>query len=147
MNPRLFTFAGPHLVLDEHFAIGNFVQNLLSNENIVVKGNSETLRSYMYPTDLIIWFLKLAFNPTQKYLNFGVDKEVKIGTLAEIIASLGKVKVVKYLNEESIYSSYVPSTETARKHLNIDSTISLETSLEKWIDWLTHMKKNGYNYF
>jgi dTDP-glucose 4,6-dehydratase len=140
MNPRLFTFAGPYLALNEHFAIGNFVQNLLNRESVVMNGNLETLRSYMYPADLVVWFLKLAINPTQKFLNFGSDKKIKIQTLAEMIANLGNLKVKKSFDENKNFSSYVPSTEIARNHLGIDTSISLETSLEKWITWLNYMK-------
>jgi nucleoside-diphosphate-sugar epimerase len=141
MNPRLFTFAGPYITLNEHFAIGNFVQNLINKENIFVAGNPETLRSYMYPSDLITWLIKLALNPTTMFLNFGSDKKIKIGDLAEMVASIGKLKVLETHSEGNDFSNYVPSTENARKHLKIDSIISLESSIEKWIKWLYFLKK------
>jgi dTDP-glucose 4,6-dehydratase len=142
MNPRLFTFAGPYLALNEHFAIGNFVQNLLNRESVVMNGNSETLRSYMYPADLVIWLLKLAIKPTQKFLNFGSDKKIKILTLAEMVANLGNLKVENSFNENRNFTNYVPSTEITRNHLDIDTIIPLENSLEKWIKWLKSISKN-----
>jgi dTDP-glucose 4,6-dehydratase len=145
MNPRLFTFAGPYLALNEHFAIGNFVQNLLNRESVVMNGNSETLRSYMYPADLVIWLLKLAIKPTQKFLNFGSDKKIKILTLAEMVANLGNLKVENSFNENRNFTNYVPSTEITRNHLDIDTIIPLENSLEKWIKWLNSIKKNFHS--
>ena len=52
-NPRLFAFYGPHLPMDAHFAVGNFVKNAIERKSIEVRGNPATIRSYMYPLDLV----------------------------------------------------------------------------------------------
>jgi nucleoside-diphosphate-sugar epimerase len=141
MNPRLFAFAGPHLALDEHFAIGNFVLNAVKGEDIIVKGNPETVRSYMYPTDLINWLVRLALEPGTDYMNFGNDHSITIDKLSKMIKDFNKNKGIKCIGINPEFSSYVPSTVNARNHLNISKIIPLSTSIDKWIKWLRVSKK------
>ena len=141
MNPRLFAFAGPHLALDEHFAIGNFVLNAVKGEDIIVKGNPETTRSYMYPTDLINWLVRLALEPGTDYMNFGNDRSITIDELSKMIKDFNKNKGIKQIGINPEFSSYVPSTVNARNHLNISEIIPLSTSIDKWIKWLRVSKK------
>ena len=141
MNPRLFAFAGPHLALDEHFAIGNFVLNAVKGEDIIVKGNPETTRSYMYPTDLINWLVRLALEPGTDYMNFGNDRSITIDELSKMIKDFNKNKGIKHIGINPELSSYVPSTVNARNHLNISEIIPLSTSIDKWIKWLRVSKK------
>lgn len=140
LNPRLFTFTGPHLVLDEHFAVGNFISNALRGESIIIKGDPTTVRSYMYPTDLIQWLIRLALKPTNDYLNFGSDYPVTLNELAILIGKITGNRKIEYLSNKSEYSYYVPSTYNARKNLEIDKILSLDNSIEKWIRWLKDNK-------
>jgi len=50
---RCFAFVGPHMTLNTHFAIGNILGNCLCNEPIIIKGDGQSLRSFMYSTDLV----------------------------------------------------------------------------------------------
>jgi nucleoside-diphosphate-sugar epimerase len=136
MNPRLFAFAGPHLALDEHFAIGNFLLNAVKGEDIIVKGNLETVRSYMYPADLVNWLVRLALNPTSSYLNFGSHYPITIGDLSKMVSNFTKNKRIKHLGTTLNFSSYVPSTTNARKQLRISEITPLSITIEKWIKWL-----------
>jgi nucleoside-diphosphate-sugar epimerase len=141
MNPRLFAFAGPHLALDEHFAIGNFVLNAVKGEDIIVKGNPETVRSYMYPTDLINWLVRLALQPDTNYMNFGNDCPVTMNELSNTVRDFNKNKEIKHIGINPKFSSYVPSTINARTHLNISEITQLSISIDKWIKWLRVSKR------
>jgi dTDP-glucose 4,6-dehydratase len=135
-NPRLFAFMGPHLKIDEHFAIGNFVNDCLMGKNISVNGNPLTTRSYLYPTDLVTWLIKLLINPTILPLNFGSDKTLTISEMANNLSAIFNNRKIDYKNPESPLSHYVPSIINTKKHLGVTQKVSFSEGLDRWIKWL-----------
>jgi dTDP-glucose 4,6-dehydratase len=135
-NPRLFSFYGPGIPLDRHFAIGNFVRNALSKESILINGNPNTVRSYMYPTDLVVWTIKLLLKPTRYPLNFGSEIPIKMKSLADEIGKITGDEKIEIRQSNSPVSIYFPSTTNARKYLNEDQSVTFEQGLERWVNWL-----------
>ena len=137
-NPRLFAFMGPHLKLDEHFAIGNFLNDCLNGNNISVNGNPKTTRSYLYPTDLVIWLIKLLVKPTTLPLNFGSDKSMSMQEIANNLSVTFDDREIEYKNPDSPISHYVPSIENTKKYLGVSQSVSFSESIERWIKWLKY---------
>ncbi len=137
-NPRLFAFMGPHLKLDEHFAIGNFMNDCLNGKNISVNGNPQTTRSYLYPTDLVIWLIKLLVKPTNLPLNFGSEKSMTIEEIANNLSVTFEDRKIDYKNPESPISHYVPSIENTKKYLGVSQSVSFSEGIERWIKWLKY---------
>jgi nucleoside-diphosphate-sugar epimerase len=135
-NPRLFTFLGPHLALDQHFAVGNFLQNGLSGNSIEIKGNPNSLRSYMYPTDLVSWLLNVMVRPNSGALNIGSEVQVSMLDLARAISELTSKTVIKKLKPESDINCYWPSTLNFQQYYGLSENITLLDGLERWIIWL-----------
>ena len=140
-NPRLFAFAGPRIELNEHFAIGNFLRDGLSGNKILIKGNPETLRSYLYPTDLTAWLILLIANPSPENLNIGSEKSYSMLQLASLVSTLTANKGYQLLKPDSEASIYVPSTSKTREILKVKESVSIENGLERWIKWLELTKK------
>lgn len=135
-SPRLFTFYGPGLELNEHFAIGNFLRDGLSGKMINVKGNPETVRSYMYPTDLIHWILKCLIAPENRNFNIGSENRITMSQLATLISELTSSKGIQAENQDIPANYYVPSTSNFRESYGVSEKITLETGLQRWIRWL-----------
>jgi dTDP-glucose 4,6-dehydratase len=135
-NPRLFTFYGPGIPLDKHFAIGNFLRNAMNKEPIVVNGNPDTVRSYMHPIDLVIWIIKLLLNPSTSTLNFGSDAPITMANLASRINEITGNKGIEFIGKSEPVSVYFPSTIKARGHLKVKQSIKFEEGIERWISWL-----------
>ena len=135
-NPRLFTFFGPGIPLDKHFAVGNFLRNAMNKEPIVVNGNPNTIRSYMYPTDLIVWIIKLLLNPSSSTLNFGSDIPITMADLATKINDVTGNKGIQFRGNSEPTSIYFPSTIKARQHLSVKQSIVFEEGIERWVNWL-----------
>jgi UDP-glucuronate decarboxylase len=118
---RCFSFAGPYLPLDLHYAFGNFVQNIRLRENIGLKGDGSALRSYLYIGDAIAWLLCLVADPRNMIFNVGSEKATSIKALAEQMARFAEppLEVITSNCEGAggnfVRSCYVPSTEKIRR--------------------------------
>ena len=137
---RCFSFAGQFLPLDLHYAFGNFINDLLNNNKIRVRGDGQEIRSYLYIGDAIAWLLKLLEDPNDSIYNVGSEIEVKIEDLARKIASHkagldvvieGGAKQVDNFNRPS----YIPDTNKIKsKYTNLIEWTSLEDIVEKMLE-------------
>ena len=90
---RCFAFGGQYLPLDIHYAFGNFIRDALDGKDIVIRGDGQDFRSYMYIGDAIAWLLRLLVEPNNQMYNVGSSQAVSIESLARKIASQAKVPV------------------------------------------------------
>jgi nucleoside-diphosphate-sugar epimerase len=141
ISPRLYAFAGPGIVLDEHFAVGNFLRDGLLGEPIRISGNPATLRSYMYPTDLTRWILFALLHPKDVNVNIGSESSITMFELASLISDLTSKKGVEIFDKNSVPSNYVPSTSRFREMYGVSQQIDLNMGIERWIKWLWQSKK------
>ncbi|TGN08031.1 NAD-dependent epimerase/dehydratase family protein [Leptospira ilyithenensis] len=137
---RCFAFFGPHLPLDSHFAFGNFIKNILSGENILIKGDGSPYRSYMYAADLAIWlFTILTEAKSGSVYNVGSDVPISIGDLAEKISMHAEqplsVEIAKKKDPSSDPEIYVPLVEKAKRELSLNVFINLEEGIKKTLEW------------
>ena len=136
---RCFAFSGPHLAIDEHFAIGNFVRDGIKNQTIEIKSDGMALRSYMDAHDLVIWLMTILLKgKSGEAYNVGSDQEISIKDLATKVAGffpgLNVVVHGKY-NPEVGRNRYVPSIEKAKTQLGLKLTINLDESIQRMIDF------------
>ncbi len=138
---RCFAFVGPYLPLDTHFAIGNFINNVLKDHDIIIKGDGSTVRTYMYASDLAIslWRILNDGMPNEAY-NVGSDNKITIKKLGEIILKLNNSKKKLIILNEKIDSNliniYVPNINKLKK-IKIWNNVSLEKSILKTIKFHT----------
>lgn len=135
---RLFAFSGVGLPLDRHFAIGNFVRNALCDEQIVVRGDGKTIRSYLDSEDMAVWLLKAAITRAADFpLHIGSAQPISISTLAELVSRIGfdltgRQCVVSLQNQESLVDGnrrYVPDNTSTMNHLSVAEWKSLDQSI------------------
>jgi dTDP-glucose 4,6-dehydratase len=110
----------------------------MNKEPIVVNGNPDTVRSYMYPTDLIVWIIKLLLNPSSSTLNFGSDIPITMADLATKINDVTGNKGIQFRGNSEPMSIYFPSTIKARQHLSVRQSVMFEEGIERWVNWLSN---------
>jgi nucleoside-diphosphate-sugar epimerase len=137
---RCFAFVGPHLPLDAHFAIGNFIRDAMRGESIQVQGDGTPKRSYMYAADLAIWLWTLLFRapPLDPY-NVGSDQSISISDLAHAVtAALGstaRVRVAQCPTPGAELRQYVPRVEKALRELGLRCEITLDDAIRRTAAW------------
>jgi len=140
-SARVFAQLGPYLELGAHFAAGNFIRDALSGDEILIKGDGTTSRSYMYSTDLVTWLWAILNRgvPGRAY-NVGSEFAVSIRELAQMVARAAgveeaRIKVLGRPVRGVAPARYVPDTETIREELGVKLTVPLEDALSRTLVW------------
>jgi dTDP-glucose 4,6-dehydratase len=145
---RCFAFVGPHLPLDAHFAIGNFIRDAMRGDEIRVNGDGTPKRSYMYAADLAIWLWSILFRaPAMEAFNVGSDQAISIRelayTVAATIGSNARVRVAQSAISGATVRQYVPNINKAEQILGLKCTISLEGAIRRTAMWHGYRLKVG----
>jgi len=138
---RPFAFVGPYLPLNAHFAIGNFIRDVLNGGPVVVEGDGTPVRSYLYAPDLAawLWIMLLSESAGGRAYNVGSEVAVSVADLARLVARVGLVETEIVVRGERGWSGggdwYVPCTERARRELGVDQWTTLEDAVKRTIEW------------
>jgi len=134
---RCFAFVGPHLPLDAHFAVGNFLRDALEKKPIVIKSDGRSERSYLYAADLMIWLWTILFQgePCRPY-NVGSERSISIKGLAELVQQALQIEQKIEIGTGGKTSFYVPDTKRAQQELGLKEWVSLEEGVRRHFDWI-----------
>ncbi|MBI5007555.1 MAG: NAD(P)-dependent oxidoreductase [Nitrosomonadales bacterium] len=136
---RCYCFTGPHLPLDWHFAIGNFMGDALAGRKLTVRGDGRPLRSYLHAADLVIWLLGILSNGiSMRPYNVGSEEACSIADLAKRVARISGLKdAVSIMSPEGDGPAprYVPDTSRARQELGLQQTIALDDAIARTLAW------------
>ena len=138
---RCFSFFGPFLPLNIHYAIGNFVSDALVAKEIVVKGSGQELRSYLYIADAWVWLLKLLVDADNQIYNVGSSNALSIEDLAtEVRNTLCPKKKVHILGSHHDIgnfsrNTYVPNNDKIRKNFEVAEWTSLGDGIRRMAGW------------
>ena len=132
---RCYSFVGPYLPLDGHFAIGNFINDILHNRQIKIQGDGTPQRAYLYTADLIIWLLKILTEGKPCYpYNVGSDEAINLETLANIISQYSRSNLgveIAQAKTSAPPAIYVPSIERAKNELGLKVFTNLKDAIDK----------------
>lgn len=141
---RCFAFVGPHLPLDQHFAIGNFIADALAGRNIAIRGDGTPTRSYLYAADLAVWLWTLLFRgsecKTQPALfNVGSGRAISIHDLAhEVVQEINPTLRIEVAGQSALgakRAQYVPDVTQAESTFGLRDEIGLREAIRRTADW------------
>jgi len=132
---RCFAFVGKYLPRDQHFAIGNFIQDGLMGGPINVKATLPVYRSYMYADDLVHWLMTICHSASAlcPIYNVGSDQALTIGDLAELVAQKFTVATNKAELSQKNVDRYVPSITKAKEVLGLQLITDTIGAIDKTI--------------
>ncbi|MEN9945692.1 MAG: hypothetical protein RLZZ293_78 [Pseudomonadota bacterium] len=129
---RCFCFGGDYLD-HKHFALGEFIQKALNNQDITVSASKGVYRSYLSVDDLskqiFSLLVKSESNSSQyEVFNLGSDQAISLPDLAkQVVATLkSKSKVYTPNIDLPIVNYYVPNVDKITNYLGIKKNISLD---------------------
>lgn len=137
---RCWAFCGPHLPLDTHFAIGNFIGDVLAGRPIRIGGDGTPRRSYLYGADLAIWLWTMLFRaPSLVPINVGSAHDVSILELAHAVAATlapsTEIHVAGTPRPGVPPARYVPSVDRAHQLLGLKESVNLQESIRRTASW------------
>ena len=140
VSARIFALGGPHLPLDMHFALGNFIRDVMRGGPVVIEGDGTPTRSFLYAGDAVAWLWTMLFQaPGGRAYNLGSPESMSIRELAEavrdVLAPEVTVEVRQKAAEGAAVSRYVPSVERAERELGVHMTVSLQETIRRTAEW------------
>lgn len=138
---RCFAFVGPYLPRDQHFAIGNFIQDGLFGRAIELKARHVVYRSYMHADDLVCWLMTIAVGASADcpIFNVGSSEPIILGDLAKKVADYFDVDArVLSLSDKKV-DRYIPSTKKAFEDLGLRLEINLDQAIDQTVRSIQQM--------
>lgn len=144
---RCFAFVGPHLPLDKHFAIGNFIGAAMRGEDIRIQGDGTPLRSYLYAADLAHWLWVMLFDaPSGRAYNVGGAEGLSIGELAHrvnrVLGGNGEVRIAQTPRLGAAPHTYLPSVDRIAAELGLTPAVGLDDAILRTARWAGHASRD-----
>lgn len=145
---RLFSVVGPHLPLNKHFAVGNFLSAAMNGDEIIVNGDGSPYRSYLYAADMAAWlWAVLLRGQVGRAYNVGSEDSMSILALAHRVASVLEARVnVRHAQSAPaghVPQYYVPHTRRATEELGLSAPLDLDEALRRTARWYIHNATSG----
>ena len=141
---RCFSFIGPGLPTDLHYAAGNFVGQAIDGKDIIINGDGSPLRSFMHLGDAVYWLLMiLEAGDNGDDFNVGSEDAISIFELAHSVRRIvnPNISIIKLDqsnksvgNPENNY--YVPDISKLRSFFGSGINTGLDKSILNYASFL-----------
>ena len=117
---RLSHTYGPGIALNDGRVFADFVNNILHNQDIVLRSDGSAKRNFCYITDMLrAFFYILFYGENKQAYNIATEQETSILELAHILTGLYPDKQLKVQFCQQNREGYIPSA-SSRACMNIE---------------------------
>ena len=142
---RCFSFIGPGLPTDLHYAVGDFVGKAIAGRDIIINGDGSPVRSFMDLGDVVYWLMTiLERGDVGDDFNVGSSQAITIFKLAEMVRDHVNPNIKIVIKKGSNASSgnpanhfYVPDTSKIRDKLDVRQLVTLTESIKNYAKFLS----------
>ncbi|EFA11835.1 UDP-glucuronic acid decarboxylase 1 [Tribolium castaneum] len=134
---RIFNTYGPRMHMNDGRVVSNFILQALQNDVITIYGSGQQTRSFQYISDLVDGLVALMNSNYTLPVNLGNPVEHSINEFASIIKDLvgGRSKINHLAEVEDDPQRRRPDITRAKKYLNWEPKVDLNTGLQKTVDY------------
>jgi UDP-glucuronate decarboxylase len=140
---RIFNTYGPRMHPNDGRVVSNFIVQALKHRPITLYGDGRQTRSFCFVDDLIDGLVRLMNAPDEVSgpVNLGNPRESTVRELAETIIKMTRSKSVLEFKElpADDPARRCPDITRARECLGWEPTVSLETGLERTIEYFRRL--------
>ncbi|MCL4374341.1 SDR family oxidoreductase [Patescibacteria group bacterium] len=143
---RLFNTYGPRMEKNDGRVVSNFIMQAITQQPITIYGDGQQTRSFCYVDDMVNALAALGDQEklSETIINLGNPHEITISQLATIIKTLtgSRSKIVTQPIGADDPKKRQPDITKAKRYLNWQPTIGLETGLKKTIAYFQNHYRN-----
>ncbi len=146
---RPFAFIGPYQELEKPWAINNFIRDSILGGPIRILGDENTVRSYLYGSDMAFWLLKtLTEGKVGSSYNLGSDHAISLKNLSKKITLNfnNRIEVLVKSSKKFPSSSLtsVPDVSHIKADTHIKQMFDLESAIRQTINWYKQIEQSQY---
>ena len=134
---------GPRIVSKKQYAINQFIDGAITTGVVNLKGDSRTIRSYLWCDNMAEWILKSFLSPSDSILNIGSSVGVSMVELGKYIASKTGASLEISTDFET-GDIYVAPNEDTLKLLGVSEGLSWMEQVDELMQKRTAEAKHGY---
>lgn len=135
---RIFATYGPRMLEHSGRRIPDYIQEVLTNNEVVIAGDEKLSYSFCYVTDMVQGILSLMSSDIKEPINLGSAEVYTLTAIAEKIIKLLDTKATIKYKEGFAYLNQpaVPDITKAKTELNWLPLVPIEQGLQETINYL-----------
>ena len=143
---RLAHTYGPGMSIYDGRVQADFLNNVINNQDIIMKSDGSSVRTYTYISDAVNALFKVLLSSNDIVYNVSDDKEVSIKDLANVLVSLSEnSKLVMDIDNtlskgSASFKKGILSNEKIKKELNWYPKYNIEEGFRRTIEYLKDVK-------
>lgn len=146
---RLAHTYGPLMSINDGRVQADFLNNFIHNENILMKSDGSSVRTYTYISDAVNGLFKVLLSSSDMVYNISDDNEISIRGLAETLVDLSnnKIKLIMEIDNSlqkgsASFKRGILSNEKIKKELNWYPKYNVRDGFKRTIEYLKEEYKN-----